>query len=300
MFVRGHHAARCRRVAARLPQGRESRPGVSFAAPSSIDSASWRRPAGRSRSPAPRKRRSFPRSPTRAHAALTFVNIRENAGWSRDAPKAAPKIAALLAAAAEPLPDIPYVTLKSDGVILIYGRDEKAIEAAELLKDHLDVTVLITKPSGFVPRRTTEFPVVQGNDPRRQGPSRRVRDHRRRLCHRGAVLARRAHRSAARATARSRTAIIILDLSGGAPLFPAADLRDGYLRADPGDPPAMLRAVLRARDLVGTFDKPRYVEFKADLCAHSRSQDRRLPPLSRSVPDRRDHARRRSCRDRSA
>jgi ferredoxin len=64
---------------------------------------------------------------------------------------------------------------------------------------------------------------------------------------------------------------ILLDLSGAAPLFPAADLRDGYLRADPGDPAAVLKAVLRARDLVGTFDKPRYVTFTADLCAHSRS-----------------------------
>jgi hypothetical protein len=31
-------------------------------------------------------------------------------------------------------------------VILIYGRDEQAIEAGNLLKDHLDVTVLITPP----------------------------------------------------------------------------------------------------------------------------------------------------------
>ena len=65
---------------------------------------------------------------------------------------------------------------------------------------------------------------------------------------------------------------IMLDLSGGAPLFTAHDLRDGYLRADPGDPAAVLRAVLKARDLVGTFDKPRYIAFSEDLCAHSRSR----------------------------
>ena len=64
----------------------------------------------------------------------------------------------------------------------------------------------------------------------------------------------------------------MLDLSGGAPLFSAPDLRDGYLRADPGDPAAVLRAVLKARDLVGTFDKPRYITFTEDLCAHSRSR----------------------------
>jgi ferredoxin len=34
----------------------------------------------------------------------------------------------------------------------------------------------------------------------------------------------------------------------------------------------VLKAVLKARDLVGTFDKPRYVAFTEDLCAHSRSR----------------------------
>src|SRR6185312_7445600 len=64
---------------------------------------------------------------------------------------------------------------------------------------------------------------------------------------------------------------ILLDVSGEPPLFPAADLRDGYLRADPGNPGAVLKAVLRAHELVGSFDKPRYVTFTAELCAHSRS-----------------------------
>jgi ferredoxin len=64
---------------------------------------------------------------------------------------------------------------------------------------------------------------------------------------------------------------IILDLSGGSPLFSADDLRDGYLRVDPGNRSAMLEAVLRACDLTGTFEKPRYIAFDASLCAHSRS-----------------------------
>jgi Fe-S-cluster-containing hydrogenase component 2 len=49
-------------------------------------------------------------------------------------------------------------------------------------------------------------------------------------------------------------------------------LRDGYLRANPGNPAAMLQAVLGARDLIGTFEKPRYIAFDATLCAHSRSE----------------------------
>src|SRR5256714_5865163 len=72
-------------------------------------------------------------------------------------------------------------------------------------------------------------------------------------------------------SAVSRCALIV-DLSGGTPFFPAHDLRDGYLRAAPASPAAVLTAVLKARDLVGGFDKPRYIAFTEALCAHSRSK----------------------------
>src|SRR5215472_13033457 len=93
---------------------------------------------------------------------LTFVNLRETAGWSSQASDASPKMAALLAAAAEPTPAMPLVTLTSKGVILVYGRDEQAIEAAKLLKDHLDVTVMITRRAALTPPRVNEFAVVKG------------------------------------------------------------------------------------------------------------------------------------------
>jgi ferredoxin len=207
----------------------------------------------------------------KAAGPLSFVNIRETAGWSKDAKAAGPKMAALLAAGAEPAPDVAFVPLTSDGVTLIYGKDEQAIEAARLLKDHLDVTVLIKPPADVAPPRATDFPVVKGTIRQAKGylgafeltvddyaaptPSSRG----------GLVF------GPARNGAMSRCDIV-LDLSGGAALFPAADLRDGYLRADPGDPAAVLRAVLKARDLTGTFDKPRYITFTEDLCAHSRSK----------------------------
>src|SRR5664279_5267733 len=94
---------------------------------------------------------------------ITFVNIRETAGWSKDAKAAGPKMAALIAAAAEPAPETAFVTLNSEGVTLLYGKDEQAIEAANLLKDHLDLTVLIKQPSGVAPLRVTEFPIVKGS-----------------------------------------------------------------------------------------------------------------------------------------
>src|SRR5246127_3686186 len=94
--------------------------------------------------------------------ALEFVNLRETAGWSSEGAKAGPKMAALLAAASEAIPAFPFVTLSSEGVILIYGRDDVAVEAGRLLGDHLDVTVIITKPAQIMPPATTSFPIVQG------------------------------------------------------------------------------------------------------------------------------------------
>jgi ferredoxin len=200
-----------------------------------------------------------------------FVNIRETAGWSKDAAAAAPKMAALIAAAAAPAPAVPFVSFESEGVVLIYGRDEQAIEAGKALKDHLDVTVLIKPPAAVIPARVTEFPVVQGTLRSAKG-------------HLGAFEL--TVDDYAQPAPSSRRALIfgpprdgavsrcdlILDLSGGPALFSAPDLRDGYLRADPANPAAALRAVLKARDLTGTFDKPRYIDFTADICAHARSQ----------------------------
>ncbi|HEY6022901.1 MAG TPA: 4Fe-4S binding protein [Pseudolabrys sp.] len=204
-------------------------------------------------------------------AAPTFVNIRETAGWAKDAAKAGPKMAALLSAHAESAIEVPFVSLASEGIALLYGKDEQTIEAANLLKDQLDITVLIKADAGITPPRVTEFPVVKGNVRTAKGYlgafEVTVDDY--------AVSSPSSRGTLefgpARNGAVSRCDIVV-DLSGGPPLFPAADLRDGYLRADPGDPVAILRAVLKARELTGTFDKPRYIDFSEDLCAHSRSR----------------------------
>jgi ferredoxin len=203
--------------------------------------------------------------------AISFVNIRETAGWSRDGARAGPKMAALLASASIPAPDYPLVTLSSEGVILIYGRDEAAIEAGRLLADHLDVTVMLKQLDDTVPPAATIFPIVKGTIRSAKG-------------HFGAFELAIDDYARPRPSSRDRFVLepprsgvtsrcdIVLDLSGGPPLFPAHDLRDGYLRADAKDPAAVLRAVLTARDLVGSFDKPRYVEVAPALCAHSRSK----------------------------
>jgi ferredoxin len=190
--------------------------------------------------------------------------------WSGEAAGSGPKRTALLAMADEPLPPVPYVTLESGGVVLIYGRDEIAVEAGNLLKEHLDVTVLIAPPAAITPPRMTDFPVARGKVRNASG-------------HLGAFEVTVDDFAQPMPSARDASTFgpsrdntrsscdIILDLTGGTALFPAADLRDGYLRADPGEPAAMLRAVSSARDLTGSFEKPRYIAYNDTLCAHSRS-----------------------------
>src|SRR5690606_29522115 len=65
---------------------------------------------------------------------------------------------------------------------------------------------------------------------------------------------------------------IVLDLSGGQPLFSDGGRRDGYVHADPSNPAAVARAVFKVSDLGGDVEPPRYVAVAAGICAHARSQ----------------------------
>src|SRR5262245_23792839 len=180
-------------------------------------------------------------------------------------------MAALIAANASPAPDVSFVSLSSEGVTLLYGKDERVIEAAELLKEQLNLTLPTNAVSEHAQTRYTEFPIEQSV----------MRAAKRYL---GAFEVTVDDYAVPAPSSRSAFAFgpakngavskcdILIDLSGSPSLFPAADLRDGYLRADPGDPAAVLRTVLKARELTGTFDKPRYITFTEDLCAHSRSR----------------------------
>lgn len=203
--------------------------------------------------------------------SLAFANIREQAGWADEGDLASPKMAALLAAAAEPLPPVATVSMTSEGVTLVLGTDDTALDAARRLAEHLDITVLLDGAHDVIPPRQTAFPVLKGRARTASG-------------HLGAFeimiddYALPAPSSRAkfefgpsRDGARS-TADLIIDLTGGTPLFSADSLRAGYLRADPRNPAAVERLIHEASQLVGTFDKPRYVDFDASICAHSRSK----------------------------
>ncbi|WP_434617839.1 4Fe-4S dicluster domain-containing protein [Azospirillum sp. B2RO_4] len=203
--------------------------------------------------------------------SLTFTNIRERAGWSDEGELALPKITALLAEAALPIPPTGALTLTSQGTCLVYGNDERAIEAGRELAKRLDVTVLLTSAKDIAPPPVMDVAIFRGRIRVARGWVGAfeivVDDYAPALpSSRGALGFEPARQGA------SARCDLILDLTGGTPLFPDHKRRDGYLRPAPNSPAQVAKALLEMADLVGEFEKPRFVDFKADLCAHSRSR----------------------------
>jgi ferredoxin len=203
-------------------------------------------------------------------AAPRFANIREKAGWSREGGRAEAKIAALLAEATVETAPAPAMTLESEGTCLIYGRDEQALDIAAQLGASLDVTVMLREPGEVMPPRIMSVPVFKGRIRSLSGHLGAFKvvadDYAPALPSSRAALTFELERNGAQADCD-----IVLDISGAAPLVPAPEARDGYLRADPGDPAAVQKAAFEASTLVGRFEKPRYVHYDETICAHGRN-----------------------------
>ena len=94
---------------------------------------------------------------------IRFVNIRETGGWSKDASRSMPKIAALLAVAQVPDPEpVPTVTFKSAGRLLVIGPLDEAERLAGLLDDVLDVTLFVQGEGAAGGSQERRYPVLAG------------------------------------------------------------------------------------------------------------------------------------------
>jgi ferredoxin len=241
---------------------------------------------------------------------IRFVNLRETGGWSAEARSAAPKTAALLALAGLPEPDpVPMVAYRSQGQVLIVGPADAALHWAGVLSKSLAVTVLATgRAAGAELPAQRNYPVYSGTleslagwlgafdvtwsqsnpidldactrcnaciaacpehaiDFTYQVDLDRCRNHRRCVAACGPIGAidfERADR------ARSERFDIVLDLQDVAALR-MREPPQGYF-APGADPLAQAAAVAELASMVGEFEKPKYFEYKASLCAHSRSQ----------------------------
>ncbi|MTI42354.1 4Fe-4S binding protein [Roseibium hamelinense] len=205
-----------------------------------------------------------------AQDRVRFTNIRETAGWTSDKTGASAKIAALLsdALAADTARPAPALSVDSDGVCLVYGAGQAALDAALKLEDSLSVTLVMSAWDDVLLPAVLPFPVYCGRLKTVSGsfggfevvlngyapmlPSSRQTPE--------FMLAK----DGARAPCS-----VIVDLSGETAPITAPKRRDGYFRADPNDRLGVMNALTEAAEMVGTFEKPVYVFYDADICAHS-------------------------------
>ncbi len=206
-----------------------------------------------------------------AESRLATLDIRDRAGWTADG-TAFPKQAALLAEAALPRPETPSKDVVSEGTCLILGRGDIVLPIAERLADSLAVTCLLhSAPDDLAP--DGRFDIATGHLKQAGGALGGFQievDGYRQLQPGGRGTGTF---GTAQSGAKS-TCDIILDLRGEGPLFPADHKREGYLRADPGDPLAVERAASEALQLQGVFEKPLHIRFDPGICAHSRASQK--------------------------
>jgi ferredoxin len=203
-------------------------------------------------------------------ADVSYVNIREQAGWSEAGAHAQPKMAALIAEAAYQPNPTGLTTLKSDGVCLVYGAGQQALDVARQLSSRLSVTLVLKDARDALPPEQVDVPIYRGAIAGATGTLGGFE-----ITFNGHAPMKPSSRDelafqGAQDNVRSECDLI-LDLSGDTPLFSPGQRRDGYFRADPNQPGAVAQAMFEITDMVGEFEKPLYVRYNADICAHSRS-----------------------------
>lgn len=207
-------------------------------------------------------------APAAASAQLPVAADLERWGYSLPAAGAQAKRVALeaLAQVIQPtqLPSVQYV---SRGNTLVIGGDERAVAAAARLATTLPVTLLLTSRPSAQAAALASADLGSGTFPIWGGKVTSLRGH---LGDFTATLADLAAVRAGAALPAGAVAVfdLVLDFSDP-PLFGHHQPPQGYWRI--GDEASLESALEEAAGAVGEFDKPRFFDYRANLCAHSRS-----------------------------
>ena len=241
-------------------------------------------------------------------STMRFFNIREKAGWSKEASAATPKIAALIAQAM--LPDAApttQVSYKSAGQTLIIGSLADALAVADVLKGSVSVSVLAIDAAGEL-SNTRDYSVISGAkvavkgwlgaftvDWQQANPIdldacircnacvRACPENAIDLSYQVNLDLCKSHRSCVVACGeiqaidfsradvnRSAAFDIVLNLTSEL-FFTQHQPPQGYFA--PGlDPMARVKAIAEIATLKGEFEKPKFFNYRANICAHSRNK----------------------------
>ncbi len=202
---------------------------------------------------------------------VSYTNIRERAGWSDDAKGSLPKIKALLTESTLDAPLATSVSMTSEGSVLVYGDDEIALEIAKQLSSRLNVICIIKDTKDVMPPRLMDLPVFVGTISSLSG-------------HLGAFEAIVDKYAPVQVSSRTNfemgqqktdgvkvNADLVVDVSTDEALVTAPEKRDGYFHPDIGNPMLVQKALFEITDLVGEFEKPRYIKYDPEICVHARS-----------------------------
>ncbi len=206
-------------------------------------------------------------------SSLSLLDLRDRAGWTRgdqDTTYVTAKQLALLDDAKLERPGTPVRDVVSQGTCLVIARDESILPFAEALGEELAVTVVLeTPPQRAIPSALYDLAIgkikhLSGG----LGAFEVEFDQYAPLV----VSGRGDTRFEIPKDGAQSECDLVIDLVSEESLLAAEATREGYLRAYQPSSLELTALGVRAKALVGTFEKPIYVRYEAAICAHSRSK----------------------------